>query len=574
VVERAVRVVRATGLTVVNEARLLFRDPVSLLMLLIAPVVIMTVAGYSLGALYGVHGRTITVPVIDPDGALVAELQRMIPADATIRFARATNVSAVRARVVRPGESPLAIEVPSGTTKRLASGHPTDLRLYVDGARRLEVNALELELGAVMRNVALDARLRAQRRLAEAARDLRHDIRHVQRAADHAGRAARRRLDAAKPAIVADARRTLSTALAASRRDVTAALRKAQAEAEATVAERARAAAPLLEEVRALDASRAAWEQWLDELAKRAGRHAADLPPPPPLPRTPAAADLVALTEPLKLPPLELRQPEIDAASFTDAFATSIDALAKVVAEATAPSADATRPLEARAVPRLPAPLGFVERSAVDGAAVRVNAFDQYVPGFGVTFLLIGMMLGISLTLFDERDWGTLERVRAGGASLAGILVGKVFARLVVGVVQMIILFAVGWAAFGVALGRHPSALLLPMIAMSFAGAALGLVIPTLAPAHDSVMPLGTMTSLTLAAIGGCWWPLDFEPAWMRALARWLPTTWTMQAYNDLMIHNAPASAAIEPFLVTMAMGVVMLVIGVAAGVAAPAQRR
>ena len=35
-----------------------------------------------------------------------------------------------------------------------------------------------------------------------------------------------------------------------------------------------------------------------------------------------------------------------------------------------------------------------------------VNAFDRYVPGFGITFLLIGMMLGIALTLFDERDWG------------------------------------------------------------------------------------------------------------------------------------------------------------------------
>ena len=109
---------------------------------------------------------------------------------------------------------------------------------------------------------------------------------------------------------------------------------------------------------------------------------------------------------------------------------------------------------------------------------------------------------------------------------------------------------------------------------MSFAGAALGLVIPTLAPAHDSVMPLGTMTSLALAAIGGCWWPLDFEPAWMRALAHWLPTTWTMQAYNDLMIRGAPPSAAIVPFLVTMAIGAVVLVIGVAAGVAAPTHRR
>jgi ABC-2 type transport system permease protein len=217
--------------------------------------------------------------------------------------------------------------------------------------------------------------------------------------------------------------------------------------------------------------------------------------------------------------------------------------------------------------------LDAFERPAVDGTDLRTNAFDQYVPGFGVTFLLIGMMLGLSLTLFDERDWGTLERVRAGGASLAGILIGKVLARAVVGVVQMLVLFGVGWALFDVTLGRTPAALLLPMVSMAFAGAALGLVIPSLAPAHDSVMPLGTMTSLAMAAIGGCWWPLDFEPAWMRTLAHWLPTTWTMRAYNDLMIRGAPASAALLPFVVTTAIGGVVLAIGVAAALRSPRSR-
>ncbi len=44
---------RAIWLTIQNEARLLIKDPVVLFMLLFAPVVIITVAGYSLGNLYG-----------------------------------------------------------------------------------------------------------------------------------------------------------------------------------------------------------------------------------------------------------------------------------------------------------------------------------------------------------------------------------------------------------------------------------------------------------------------------------------------------------------------------------------
>jgi ABC-2 type transport system permease protein len=171
-------------------------------------------------------------------------------------------------------------------------------------------------------------------------------------------------------------------------------------------------------------------------------------------------------------------------------------------------------------------------------------------------------MLGIALTLFDERDWGTLKRLQVSGAPLTGLLLGKLFARLIVGVVQMVLLFAVGWALFGITLGQRPLALLIPTIGISFASAALGLVVASISPAHDSVMPLGVTVSMAMAAIGGCWWPLDFEPSWMRALANWIPTTWTMQAFNDLMIRNQPVSATLWPLAATLGLGTIFLAAG------------
>jgi ABC-2 type transport system permease protein len=126
----------------------------------------------------------------------------------------------------------------------------------------------------------------------------------------------------------------------------------------------------------------------------------------------------------------------------------------------------------------------------------------------------------------------------------------------------MVLLFAVGWALFGITLGRHPLALLIPTVAISFASAALGLVIASISRAHDSVMPFGVTLSMAMAAIGGCWWPLDFEPSWMRALARFVPTTWTMQSFNDLMIRNQPPSATLWPFAATIGLGILFLMVG------------
>lgn len=568
----AERFLRTLGLTVVNEARLLSRDPVSLLMLVIAPVVIMTVAGYSLGALYGAHPRVADVALVDHDDGVIADaLADAAPADAPLRFTRAADLAAVRARLGDLGAAPLAVEVPAGAHAALAAGHAAGLTLWIDPARRLEVNAVELALAQVLRRAGATARRDAARQLACRARELRHALADLERGLDRERRSAR---DAAiagarDGAAVLSARAT--EALARIRRDVEATAHRAEHDRLSGVREEIATRAAALERVaaslRALDATRPAFERWLADLRVRAGRHADDIPPPPALPARPSDADLALLARPLDLTPPGVRLPAFDGATLVGDLGAEL-----VRRAADAPSANAD-PRLAAVLSRarggadvvLPGTLDAVERPAVDGAAIHVNAFDQYVPGFGVTFLLIGMMLGISLTLFDERDWGTLERVRAGGASLSGILIGKVVARTVVGILQMGVLFGVGWLLFDVALGRTPWALLAPTVAMAFAGAALGLVIPSIAPEHESVMPLGTMTSLALAAIGGCWWPLDFEPAWMRSLAHWLPTTWTMQAYNDLMIRGAPASAALVPSLVTAAIGAVVLAIGVAA---------
>ena len=211
----------------------------------------------------------------------------------------------------------------------------------------------------------------------------------------------------------------------------------------------------------------------------------------------------------------------------------------------------------------LPGAIGLREES-VTGAPQRLNTFDQNVPGFSVTFLLLGMLFGVSLGLLDERDWGTLERVRTAPTPFAAILIAKLLSRFVVGVVQMLALFAVGWIAFGVSLGPEPPALLLPILGIAFAGTALGLVVAGVARSRDSVLPVGSIVIVTMAAAGGCWWPIDLEPEWMRSAALAFPTTWAMAAFNDLMIRRQPVAAALEPTAVLVAYGTVYLVAGLA----------
>jgi ABC-2 type transport system permease protein len=174
------------------------------------------------------------------------------------------------------------------------------------------------------------------------------------------------------------------------------------------------------------------------------------------------------------------------------------------------------------------------------------------------------MLMGVSLALINEHDWGTLKRLRSASAPLWTTLIGKLLARFVVGFIQMVVLFAAGYALFGISLGRTPAALMIPAAAIAFAGAAFGLIVAGVGRTRDAILPVGAIVIMTMAAIGGCWWPIDLEPAWMQQLALALPTTWAMRAFNDLMIRNLAASSALFPAAVNFGFGIIYTVVGVA----------
>src|SRR5207245_3977805 len=94
------------------------------------------------------------------------------------------------------------------------------------------------------------------------------------------------------------------------------------------------------------------------------------------------------------------------------------------------------------------------------------------------------------------------------------------------------------------------------------AGTAFGLVVAAAAPSREAVLPLGSIVIMTMAAVGGCWWPIDLEPDWMRRAALAFPTTWAMEAYNDLMIRRQPSGAVLGATAMLLAHGGVYLAAG------------
>jgi ABC-type multidrug transport system permease subunit len=383
--------------------------------------------------------------------------------------------------------------------------------------------------------------LRAElERLGTAIRDARAELEAAKRESQELAARAARVYDAEVTRIRADVEKQID-------QQVRALSAQVQAELSARVEDLRTPARSYLD---ALNQTRADFEKWFADLQRLAARRADQIPPPPKFPEPPP--ELVRA--------LDGALPPFDVPAHLDIRVEP--RTPKTVAAPALPDIDLSVPnLDVPVAPSLGAALN-VEEIAIGGGGKTINSFDQNVPGFSVTFLLLGMLLGVSLGLLDETEWGTLDRIRALPIPARNVLLGKLLSRFIVGTAQMIVLFAAGYLLFGVSLGPQPLALFLPIGGIVFAGTAFGLIIAGLARSRDAVLPLGAIVIVTMAAIGGCWWPIDLEPRWMRTIALAFPTTWAMEAFNDLMIRLRGVEAALKPTAVLVAYGLGYLAIG------------
>src|SRR5262245_21552820 len=197
------------------------------------------------------------------------------------------------------------------------------------------------------------------------------------------------------------------------------------------------------------------------------------------------------------------------------------------------------------------------------GNRLEVTVFEQRVPGFSLMFVLLAVVFGTSMSMHDERDHGTLARLLVAPGGFTRILLGKLAARFVVGVGQMLVLLGWGHWMFRVSLGPSPAAMLLLTTTAVFAVVAVGMLVAGLARSREQTLPLGLSIVMALSALGGCWWPQSAQPDWMSRISPAFFTTWAMRGLNDLILRERGLDAIVLPAGVLLLYGTATLMLGI-----------
>ncbi len=193
------------------------------------------------------------------------------------------------------------------------------------------------------------------------------------------------------------------------------------------------------------------------------------------------------------------------------------------------------------------------------GQAPKTNTFDQTVPGYAVFFALFGLN-AVAATILQEKEDGTFRRLLIAPIQKYSLLGGKVLAQFILTLLQLAILFAIGYLVFHLDVASWP-ALILLLIGASFATTGLGILLVSVVKTRRQLNPIVTLVTLITAAIGGAWWPLFLEPTWMQQIAKIGITAWAMEGLNAIMIYGKGFESAVPDIIGLLGYGVICFLI-------------
>lgn len=181
--------------------------------------------------------------------------------------------------------------------------------------------------------------------------------------------------------------------------------------------------------------------------------------------------------------------------------------------------------------------LHLKERS-ISGERLSFSGLEQHLPGFSLMFVLLTMVFSVSIGMREEEVWGTNVRLSVAPMPPWAVMAGKLSARILIGIAQLVVLLLFAHFIYGLKLGNSPLTLLVVAAAVVFSMACFSVIVAGFARTREQAIPVGMSVVFLLAALGGLWWPFFHQPLWMQTIGRAAMTTWSMFALQDVMLRG------------------------------------
>jgi ABC-type multidrug transport system permease subunit len=242
----------------------------------------------------------------------------------------------------------------------------------------------------------------------------------------------------------------------------------------------------------------------------------------------------------------------------------TIRAIVRTLARVAEMTQQSGTPLSAEAYDALRArpPIVSLESSSAGHGTAVPRGVAQSVPGIMTfTVLMMTLIYGAVFLTVEKRE-GMLKRQLTLPVTRTTILAGKVLGRVFVALLQIAILVAAGRFLFRLDFGHAPLALFALLLAYASAVAGIATFLGAVLANPEQASIVGWLASMVMAALGGCWWPSEVMPEWLRTASHVFPTTWAMDGLHALISFGRGFEAVALPCAVLFGFGAAFSLFG------------
>lgn len=187
---------------------------------------------------------------------------------------------------------------------------------------------------------------------------------------------------------------------------------------------------------------------------------------------------------------------------------------------------------------------------------------DFLMPGIVSIVLMFVSFLLASITIVQERARKTLTRTLLTPLSLAGFIVEKTAALLIIAQVQGVIMLIVAYLVYNVVIPTDQMLqLFIAILVYSAAFIGIGMALATFAESENTAMLSSLVLSIPMLFLSGIFFPFETMPDFMVGLGSALPITMGIRALESVLIYQESANAVASHLLPLVAYSITGLAV-------------
>jgi len=196
-------------------------------------------------------------------------------------------------------------------------------------------------------------------------------------------------------------------------------------------------------------------------------------------------------------------------------------------------------------------PISVTQTPLISGLS-SASSFQFLAPGFMALTVITGSLQGVATAISREKEQGTMDGLLVSPIPHQSIILGKVAAQTVRGLIQGFLILGLSILLFGVRIYGSPIIMIIVMVLGTASFVGVGIIMTAVAPDQETAQMMTMLLQFPMMFISGILFPIEQLPTWLQLIGKAFPLYYAADALRKVIILNASMTTIIPDIAILL----------------------